>query len=241
MKAREGRFTVRTYECQVDGSIKIASLMQYLQEVASLHAEELGLGYRRMNEIEGYWVLSNIRIEIAGLPRWNDEVTIKTWPSGYTRLIATREFVGKDQNDCELFRAGSEWMVLDKRKNRPRNLFHIGLGLPKTGPKPMSEKLNRLAPQAGYSEVERVRVPYSSIDLNGHVNNTEYVRWGMDALKRAFELKGNVRLVHASFLAEVFEGDQLDLLVSCSKGGDYCVLARRSGEEDNVYVMEIGC
>ncbi len=37
MEVREDKFTVKTCECQVNGNIKIASLMQYLQEVAALH------------------------------------------------------------------------------------------------------------------------------------------------------------------------------------------------------------
>jgi len=241
MKIREDKFTIKTYECQADGNIKIVSLMQYLQEAAAGHAEQLGLGLSRLNEIDSYWVLSNLRIEIARFPKWNDAVVIKTWPSGYTRLIAAREFVGRDQDDCELFRAGSQWMVLDKQTSRPKNLFHLDLNLPKTGPKAISGKLKRLEPQNGYSQVEQVRVPYSSIDLNGHVNNTEYVRWGFDALTRAFKLKGSVRFVHATYLSEVFEGDQLELLVSSSKSGHFSVLVRRAGDESNVYIMEIGC
>jgi len=258
MEVREDKFTVKTCECQVNGNIKIVSLMQYLQEVAALHAEQLGFGFGRLNEIYSYWVLSNLRIEIDRFPKWNDVVAIKTWPSGYTRLIATREFVAKDQYDCELFRAGSQWMVLDKRNNRPKNLFHLDLSLPKTGQKAISGKLKRLEPQDGYSEVERIRVPYSSIDLNGHVNNTEYVRWGIDALRRLFKLRGNVRFVHVTYLSEVFEGDELDLLVSsgrnesrpscrkasCGKtvrGERFYVLGRKSGGSSNVYVMEISC
>lgn len=241
MEAREDKFTVKTYDCQVDGKIKIVSLMQYLQEIAALHAEQLGFGFDRLNEIQSYWVLSNIRLEIDRLPKCNDSVAIKTWPSGYSRLIATREFIGKDQYDSQLFRASSQWMVLDKQNNRPKNLFHLNLSLPKTGPKAISGKLKRLEPQNTYSEVERVRVPYSSIDLNGHVNNTEYVRWGINALARAFKLKGNICFVHATYLSEVFEGDELDLLASCSKSGHFCVLVRRSGKENNVYLMEIGC
>jgi len=241
MEIREDKFTVKTYECQFDGNIKIVSLMQYLQEVASGHAEQLGLGFGRLNEIHSYWVLSNLRIEIAKFPKWNDAVVIKTWPSGYTRLIATREFVGRDKDDCELFRASSQWMVLDKQSNRPKNLFHLDLGLPKTGPKAISGKLKRLEPQGDYSEVERMRVPYSSIDLNGHVNNTEYVRWAIDALRRAFTLKGSVRFVHATYLSEVFEADELDLLVSSGRSGHFSVLVRRSGTESNVYIMEVGC
>jgi acyl-ACP thioesterase len=241
MKVREENFTVKSYECRPDGNIKTACLMQYLQEAAALHAEQLGFGVDRLNKINSYWVLSNLRIEINRLPKWNDEITVKTWPSGYTRSIATREFVGRDQNDCELFRAGSQWMVLNKQSNRLKNLFRLDLGLPKTGLKALSEKLIRLEPQDDYSEVDRISVPYSSIDLNGHVNNTEYVRWGIDALIKAFTFEGNIRSMHATYLSEVFEDNELDLLLSHSMNGCFYVLAKRSGEDSNVYVMEIAC
>ena len=247
MDFREERFTVRTYECGADGHIKIASLMQYLQEAAALHAEQLGFGFEKLDALDGYWVLSNIKVEIAPAsrwgdgPTWNEQVTVRTWPSGYGRLIATREFVGQGRDDGELFRAGSEWMVLDKQSGRPKNLFHLDLGLPKTGQKALPNELSRLEPQEDYRSVERVRVPYSSIDLNGHVNNTEYVRWGMDALSRAFKLRGNIRSVQATYLSEVFEGDELDLLVSCSPGECFRVMARKSGTQTNVFVMEVSC
>jgi acyl-ACP thioesterase len=241
MKVREEKFTVKSYECRPDGNIKTACLMQYLQEAAALHAEELAFGIDTLNKINSYWVLSNLRIEINRPPKWNDEITVKTWPSGYTRSIATREFVVRDQNDCELFRAGSQWMVLDKDSNRPKNLFRLDLSLPKSEEKALSGKLVRLETQDDYSKVDRISVPYSSIDLNGHVNNTEYVRWGIDALRKAFKFEGNIRLMHATYLSEVFEADALDLLLSYSKNGYFYVLAKRSDGQNNVYVMEIGC
>ena len=241
MKVREEKFTVKSYECRPDGNIKTACLMQYLQEAAALHAEELGFGVDSLNKINSYWILSNLRIEINRLPKWNDEITVKTWPSGYTRSIATREFVGRDQNDCELFRAGSQWMVLNKQSNRPKNLFRLDLSLPKTEEKALSEELVRLELQDDYSEVDRISVPYSSIDLNGHVNNTEYVRWGIDALRKAFKFDGNICSMHATYLSEVFEGDELDLLLSQNNNGHFCVLARKSDEKSNVYLMEIAC
>lgn len=239
MEVREEKFIVRTYECQADGNIKIVSLMQYLQEAAALHAEQLGLGFERLNALDGYWVLSNLRVEIAWVPEWNDEVTIRTWPSGYTRLIASREFVGTDQNHRELFRASSEWMVLDKQRSRPKNLFHLDLGLPKTGPKAVQQKLNRLEPRRDYGVVHRVCAPGSSVDLNGHVNNTEYVRWGMDALSRAFAPEGNIRCVQATYLSEVFEGDELDLLASSGTGGCFHVLARKADTDTDAYLMDV--
>jgi acyl-ACP thioesterase len=241
MKVREEKLKVKTFECRPDGYIKMASLMQHLQEAAALHAEQLGFGVDRLKKINGYWILSNFRIEINKLPKWNDKISIRTWPSGYTRLIATREFVAKDQNDFELFRAGSQWMILDKDSSRPKNLFRLDLGLPKTAPKALSGKLQRLEPQADYSEVDRISVPYSSIDLNGHVNNTEYVRWGIDALRKAFKFNGNIRSMHATYLSEVFEADELDLLLCDGGNGYFYVLARRSDGKSNVHIMEISC
>lgn len=239
IEIKKGTFTVKTYECQADGNIKIPLLMQYLQEIAALHAEQLCLGFGRMNEINSYWVLSNLRIEIDRFPKWNDKITVKTWPSGYTRLIARREFVGKDQYGRELLRASSEWMVLNRQKNRPKNLFRLDMSLPKSGPKAISGELNRLEPRGSYSDIEQVRVPYSSIDINGHVNNTEYVRWGIDALRRIFEFKGSIHFLQATYLSEVFEGDELDILVSSGRNERFYVLGRKSGGDSNVYVMEI--
>lgn len=241
VEVREEKITIRTYECGVGGSIKIASLMQHLQEAAALHAEQLGFGREKMNGIDGYWVLSNVRVEIVELPQWNEEVTIRTWPSGYSRLLASREFIGADRNARELFRAGSEWMVLDKQRGRPKNLFHLDLALPRTGTKALQEKLCRLEPLDGGVAVDKVRVGRSAIDLNGHVNNTEYIRWGIDALSRQFKLGDEIRCVHATYLSEVFEADELDLLVSDGPVGRFQVLARNANAQANVFVMDVTC
>ena len=219
----------------------MASLMQYMQEAAALHAEQLGFGFERLGEINSCWVLSNFRIEIARLPVWSETVAIRTWPSGCNRVIASREFVGKDQDNRELFRAGSEWMILDKQKNRPKNLFRLDLDLPRSGEKVLSKELGRLQRSEGYREVDRVRVPYSSIDLNGHVNNTEYVRWGFDALRRAVAIESDVSCVQVSYLSEVFEGDEVDLFVSSGAAGHFHILGRKSDTETDVYIMEVAC
>lgn len=241
MDVREEKFVVKTCECGADGRIRIASLMQYLQEAAALHAEQLGFGFEKLGALDGYWVLSNIRVEIARLPVWNEQVVVQTWPSGYSRSVATREFIGRDRNGGEIFRAGSEWMVINKRTNRLKNLFRLDLGLPKTGQKALPNELSRLEPQENYRSVERVRVPYSSIDLNGHVNNTEYVRWAVDALRHAFRLEGDIRSLQATYLSEIFEDDEVDIAVSSDGNGKFRVLGSKPGDGRAVYLMEVVC
>ena len=241
MGIREDKFIVRTYECQSNGNIKICALMQYLQEIASVHADELGFGNTWLDEINGYWVLSNIRVEINLLPKWNDEVIIRTWPSGNTRLIATREFVGKEGEGRELFRASSEWTILNKDTNRPKNLSGLNMNSLTVGPKVIEKEIERLKPIDDYAQAEQVLVPYSSIDLNGHVNNTEYVRWGIDAIRAKFQFGGDIRSLQVTYLAEVFMDDKLDLLVSAGSNRVYYILGRKSDEANNVFLMEAFC
>ncbi len=241
MGIREDKFIVRTYECQSNGNIKICARMQYLQEIASVHADELGFGNTWLDEINGYWVLSNIRVEINLLPKWNDEVIIRTWPSGNTRLIATREFVGKEGDGHELFRASSEWTILNKDTNRPKNLSGLNMNSLAVGPKVIEKEIERLKPIDDYAQVEQVSVPYSSIDLNGHVNNTEYVRWGIDAIRAKFQFEGDIRSLQVTYLAEVFMDDKLDLLVSAGSNRLFYILGRKSDEANNVFLMEVSC
>ncbi len=239
MKVRQDCFTVKSYHCQVDGSLKIVSLMRYLQEAASAHAQELGFGSDRLSEIDSYWVLSNVRIEIAKLPKWNDEVTIRTWPSGHSRVVATREFVGSDRQGDELFRAGSEWMILNRKTGRLRNLRKLDLPLSGSEEKVLSGELDRLEPRDDYSLAESIRVRYSSIDLNGHVNNTEYVRWGIDAIRGVFEFTKPVGCVQITYLCEAFENDTIDLSVSSNEDGCFCLMGKRPSDGSTVYLMEI--
>lgn len=97
MEAKEETFRAGIFDCAADGSIHLFALMKYLQEIAADHAEELGFGFARMREMNAYWVLSNIRIEISRLPLRDELFIVKTWPSGCSRTVATREFLGKDQ------------------------------------------------------------------------------------------------------------------------------------------------
>ncbi|MHC4118396.1 MAG: acyl-[acyl-carrier-protein] thioesterase [Planctomycetota bacterium] len=239
MEVKEEKFRVRTFECQGDGCINMFSLMRYLQEIAAGHAEALGFGFDRLGELDGYWVLSNIRIEIARLPKRDDEVIITTWPSGHSRTVATREFVGKNRSGRETFRAGSEWMVMNKKTGRLKNLVRLGLDLPESGRKALPGELSRLELRGDYRPADHVRVPYSSIDLNGHVNNTEYVRWGIDALKRVFKFEQDICSLQATYLSEVFEGDEIDIAVASDGNGKLHAIANKPCEDNAVFLMEV--
>jgi medium-chain acyl-[acyl-carrier-protein] hydrolase len=241
MPYREDRFTINAFDCQPDGHIKPNVLMQYLQEAAARHAEQLGVGFDALDRRDGFWVLTNLRIEIAFMPQWSSVMTIRTWPSGFTRVAASREFVGTGAEGRELFRAASEWMILDKRTSRLKNLARLELNLPPDGPKVLPVALQRLQPADNYARAGVLRVPFSALDFNGHVNNTEYVRWGLDGLYQHLRRVPAIRTLQATYLAEAFEGDEIEIHVVPDGENVARVLEHRPGTPAgvNVFLMEI--
>ena len=236
---KEEKFTVQACQCYSGGYMKISSLMQSMQEIASVHVEQLGFGYGDLDKKSVYWALSNIRVDFSEMPKWNEEIILKTWPSGCSRLIATREFVGTGQNNRNFFKAGSQWMILSKDSHRPKDFLRSNLGLPVGGEKILSDKMKRLESHKNYNQAGQMYVPNSSIDLNGHVNYTEYIRWGFDILKKACQVSDKISSLQATYLSEVFEGDELELLVVSDKNVSHCVLIRRPNTLDTVFLMEI--
>ena len=81
-------------------------------------------------------------------------------------------------------------------------------------------------------------MPGSSIDVNGHVNNTEYVRWAID---RKFKPGGTITCVAISYLAQVFEGEMLELFISSGGDGRFHLMGKRPSDQTIVYLMELFC
>lgn len=74
---------------------------------------------------------------------------------------------------------------------------------------------------------------------DAHVNNTEYIRWSLDALKSAFEFPGPIRSLKATYFAELFEADSLDLLLTADPDAGFQVLGRKAQDQTNVFALKI--
>ncbi len=208
-------FTAQFYESTPEGNIHLYALAQYLQEIATRHADELGCGFYDLEKMGCFWVLSNIRIRIVNFPRYNRAFQITTWPSGRTKLLVEREFIASDEKGIGLLAASSQWLILDTGTNRPKNIHAMNMKLPQKDEKVFKRNLTRLKMEttpAGKPSMV-IKVPFSSLDVNGHVNHTEYIRWAFDALCETLGVSPVVRELQFTFVSEVFLADELALFV----------------------------
>ncbi len=176
------RFEVHSYDTDTTMQLSFAGLARYLQDIASFHADRLGLGYDYLLTENKAWVLRQLKIATSGRARWKDTVLIETWPKMPDRLLAWRDFLVFDGQGRQIAKATSAWLLIDMKNRRPLRMdpqmfekYHFRkmdvfeekpAPLPKTDP---GEK------------VYETTVRYSRLDMNDHVNNAEFTGWVTDA------------------------------------------------------------
>ena len=212
----ERGFPVRSYEAGTDNNLSLPSLCNYLQEIAGLHADKLGVGIHLLRSEGVTWMLSRLRLEISRPVAWGGELLVRTWPSGTRgRLAATRDFIGRDLAGDEVFRGVSEWMTVDLAARRlvklPENFRSLAPdGTPRVE---LGESGGKFASLGAVHGRSPIRVRLSDHDFNDHVNNVHYVEWALESVPEEYRRRRVSRL-DIVFRQEAKAGDELE---SCSE------------------------
>ncbi|MCP3967663.1 MAG: hypothetical protein GY750_12285 [Lentisphaerae bacterium] len=208
---------IRHSEGDCTGNLKLRTLSDYLQEAAANHAAHLGVGLSDLSENNMLWVLSRIKIQVDRMPRIGECLTIRTWPSGFDKLFATRQFTVYDEVRRIVCRASSAWLLLDAEKFRPLHSKSLPVGLPLNADQTKHfEAIEKIKPhdtKPGFT----ITVRHSAVDVNGHLNNAEYSGYIHDFLVAETGAAVNVSNLSLNFLSDMKEGEEMDISGSISE------------------------
>ncbi|MEB2777021.1 thioesterase [Algoriphagus sp. D3-2-R+10] len=200
-------FEVRSYQVDPDGKLSLTALSNLFQEIAWRHADSADFG-RNLQEQNLSWILARIDIKCKNLPSWGDSIKVYTAGRGVDKLFAFREFLITNSEGDILGQGMSSWVLMNvvtKRIFRPEKALPPELFDPEEKPEWQPEKI-RLKGELLKSE--KLKVRYSDLDLNNHVNNTSYVRWVENILR---ENGCHTLPFLINYLAECVMGDELDI------------------------------
>lgn len=216
--------------CDYDGRLGYAGAFSLFMDLATEHAERLGVGLAAMQAKKRFWLTVKTRIVYYDRPRISEEATLATWPEKPGPLRFNRSYELR-RGGALLVAGRTEWAVLDTvtgALSPSADVLPEGLAYER-GP----------ALEGGYARVPdrfegaedfaEYRVRSSDIDVGGHMNNAAYPR----ALFAAFssgELRDlDLRSADLIFRAPCFEGDTLRFYRKERGGGLDLRVAR--GEE----------
>lgn len=210
----EKEWTLNFTQCYPNGQLKYSELNNILQITASEHAENLGFGYKAMVNASQSWVLSRMLIEIDTLPRYTQNITVRTWIQDFTGSRSIRNFeVWLD--DQVLVRASSLWVVFNI-KTRRADIFalstdHMEFFRDKNSTKNLVEKIDG---NVDFQLLNNYKVKLSDLDIVYHANNVKYMEWCFDAMEPERILNGTIHNLEMNFLKELNYADEVTIMKS---------------------------
>ena len=206
-------FTIGSFDTDWHGNAKLTSICNYLQEIAGNHVDLIGQGLEDLNQNNHAWVLSRMKIKIIRPAKWKETIRIETFPTGLKSLYGARDFRIFDADDQIIALASSYWLVVDLKTHRPLRPHSIVKNMPIGNYSEVFEKdLEKLTPLSQEAElIEEMKIHYSDIDINRHVNNVKYLKWLIDAFPHEKLTEKPISELEINFLHELKLGEYIQI------------------------------
>jgi acyl-ACP thioesterase len=153
-----------------------------------------------------------LKIAMTTLPPHGATIRVETWPSGFDRLFALRQFRLFGEDGAEFAVASSHWVLLDAERLRPLRVKELLENrLPPHGNLPVYfpelDKLERRAVGRPMS----IHVGDSMIDINFHMNNARYAGMAADWLAEA-RPTAQIRELQVNYVQATRPGAELQVV-----------------------------
>lgn len=203
-----GDFKVRTSEIDAQKRIKIDSLIQLMQETSMQNVLSLKLSVWDLEDKALSWVLLKKDIHIASLPSVGETIQIKTYPAGFERIFAYRDFIVYNSKDEIIATAGSVWGLLDTNSRKlikipPYEFYDV---VPEDRLDKPSFKLSEKMEETHSITSD---ILWRHLDWNNHVNNIVLIQNMLDVIPSTFLYKNTLSHFSIQFKNESVLGDQL--------------------------------
>ncbi len=195
---------LRTNDFDTFDHLKPVALLELFQDVAGLHANKLGIGFKDSYAKGYFWVLVRNKIELFKNPIPLTNAILKTWPHEKGKVDFNREYLLEDESGNVIARGLSKWVIIttDTRRLCRANVMDYGDG--------------EIYKNNYYDDVEKVQLPDLSLfshklthhiskndlDHNGHMNNTRYADLIFDTTNKDLFIKNLVIEYHHEALLD---------------------------------------
>ena len=204
-------FTLGAGETGAEGTMPLWLMAQRAIELATAHANYLGIGYATLIKRNIGWVLSRLSIETLRPMVINTQYTVTTWIESYNRRFSERNFAITGADGTVYAYIRSIWSAIDYEK---RTGADIGAVAPEG--LPISDRPCPIAPAPRVGELgpDARRVPYTfrycDIDFNRHVNTVRIIelilnQWPLERYDAMEPVRLDVIFHHESTYGQTVE------------------------------------
>lgn len=210
----ERKFFLTPAECNPQSCMPITLVINRLIEVATLHANELGIGYDELVQHNQTWVLSRVAVQMTRYPRVNETYTVETWVASVNRLFSERDFCFYDENHAVIGWARTVWAVLDTTTRQAGDISRFAwienVSVPDRCPVPKAGRLRPLAEFVSHP----YRFTYCDLDFNRHVNSSRYIELLLNQWPLEFHDRNRLTRFEIAYIHEAYFDEEVDVRLS---------------------------
>lgn len=211
-------YTLTAGESNAEGYMPLTLLVERIIEVATEHANALGIGYATLIRQNIGWVLSRLSVEMDSMPEINENYTLTTWIESYNRRFSERNFVITGDGGKTFGYARTVWVAMDFATRTVADLTSLERESFPTAelPCPMA-KTPRIGALPADAVSSKYTFKYCDLDFNRHVNTLRYLAAAIDCHSLEFHDANSICRLEASFDHECHYGDTMTLLTGPSR------------------------
>lgn len=202
---------VKYSEMDHNQALKPFTMLNYLQDIASKNAEDLGFGYSYITPKNIAWFLIKYRMEFEDYPAGVYDLILKTQPRGYNKLFAYRDFEFYNAEKL-LGRVFSVWSLVDIDS---RALIPVAAALDNNSKMPQFQKqdddlcFDKIKLPEHFDTEKEFEVRYNDLDVNEHANNGNYIVWAFEPLNFEFKTSHKIKTLDMIYKKEVKYGEKV--------------------------------
>ena len=227
------KFILKYSDIGNSNNFNIKSLISYLQEMACAHSTAVGYGLNDTERTNVAWLLLDWKVKMFSHPRFNEELTFKTWPRGFEKFYSHRDFEVFDSSNNLVAIASSKWVLINAKTKRIGKindtiLNAYGIEEKAVFDEPLDERPkvpDNLTLNFTYTIQRR------DIDTNGHVNNIHYIDYALETLPEDIYNSNEFDNIEIHYKKEIKYGDTINCYYSFENNKHIVVI---KSEDDSI-------
>lgn len=206
-------YEIKFYEVDYKNQLKESVLLNFLQDIAAVHAEELGFGYSYISQQNLGWFLLKYHLKVFNYPQNINKITIKTWPKTVNKLSCLRDFEVYAPNGEKIAAVCSSWVLINPESKKIMVPAKVLLPFQTKEENAFETNFLKITEPQNITYQRTFDVRYDDIDINQHVNNANYLVWALETLDFDFRSKHVIKELEIQYKKEMKYGASLLSLV----------------------------
>ena len=208
-------FLIGYGEVDEHNRLRISSLLNFLQNIATLHSKELGYGTTACLEKKIGWVLLSWHIRFFYYPQGDTNLVVKTWSRKLKGYHAFRTYQVEDESGKIVAEADSMWTLISLETGRPIRISEEMSNLYGEIDKNFFEEERvKIEIPAEHDNVIDLKILRRDIDTNKHCNNTKYIEFALESIPQEVYDNKKVKELEILYKKSVVYGNKIE--VSCT-------------------------